>query len=49
MMATPYLELNPDYQRDVVWSGDRMTKLINSLICPYFPKPEISAVDIDGS
>lgn len=37
MMATPYLELNPDYQRDVVWSTDRMTKLINSLICPCFP------------
>lgn len=34
MMATPFLELSPDYQRDVVWSGDRMTKLINSLICP---------------
>lgn len=34
MMETPYLELNPDYQRDVVWATERMTRLINSLLCP---------------
>lgn len=53
MMATPFLELSPDYQRDVVWSGDRMTKLINSLICPCIStrllfSNEIFPVDVDG-
>lgn len=32
LMDGPYLDLNPDYQRDVVWTSQRMTGLINSLI-----------------
>ncbi|KAL7273731.1 hypothetical protein RUND412_003391 [Rhizina undulata] len=41
MMSTPWLELNPDYQRDVVWTQDRMTKLINSLMASYYVPPII--------
>ncbi|KAH0613939.1 uncharacterized protein H6S33_005825 [Morchella sextelata] len=41
MMSSPFLDLNPDYQRDVVWNSDRMTKLINSLICNYYIPPLI--------
>ncbi|KAH8153563.1 uncharacterized protein LAJ45_02376 [Morchella importuna] len=41
MMSSPFLDLNPDYQRDVVWNSDRMTKLINSLICNYYIPPVI--------
>lgn len=41
MMKTPWLELNPDYQRNVVWSADRMTRLINSLMSNYYVPPLI--------
>ncbi|KAA8900017.1 hypothetical protein FN846DRAFT_799429 [Sphaerosporella brunnea] len=41
MMKTPWLDLNPDYQRDVVWAPDRMTKLVNSLICKFYVPPVI--------
>jgi uncharacterized protein with ParB-like and HNH nuclease domain len=34
-MKGPYMDLNPDYQRDVVWTPDRMTRLINSLMCKF--------------
>jgi hypothetical protein len=41
MMNTPWLDLNPEYQRDVVWGPDRMTKLINSLMAGYYVPPII--------
>jgi hypothetical protein len=41
MLKTPWLDLNPTYQRDVVWTPDRMTKLINSMLCRYYVPPII--------
>lgn len=41
MMETPYIDLNPDYQRDVVWTAERMTKLIDSLLGGFYIPPLI--------
>jgi hypothetical protein len=47
------MDLNPDYQRDVVWTPDRMTSLINSLMCKFYIPPlifnVISVVCEDGA
>ncbi|KAF2499427.1 hypothetical protein BU16DRAFT_578999 [Lophium mytilinum] len=37
----PYLDLEPDYQRGVVWSEERMVKLIDSLMENYYVPPVI--------
>ncbi|KAF2177176.1 hypothetical protein K469DRAFT_755239 [Zopfia rhizophila CBS 207.26] len=45
-----FLDINPDYQRGIVWSGDRMTGLINSLMggsvtkSPCVPKDQESSL-----
>lgn len=41
MMSSPFLDLNPDYQRDVVWSSEKMTRLIDSQMCNYYVPPVI--------
>jgi len=41
MMETPWLVLDPDYQRNVVWSIDRMSRLIGSLMSNYYVPPLI--------
>lgn len=41
LLETPYLDLNPEYQRDVVWNKTRMTGLINSLFEDYYIPPII--------
>ncbi|KAF8428363.1 hypothetical protein EV426DRAFT_587589 [Tirmania nivea] len=41
MMETPWLVLDPDYQRNVVWSSDRMSRLIGSLMSNYYVPPLI--------
>lgn len=41
LMKGPWLVLDPDYQRNVVWSADRMTRLINSLMSNYYVPPLI--------
>ncbi|KAF2810377.1 uncharacterized protein BDZ99DRAFT_570957 [Mytilinidion resinicola] len=37
----PYMDLDPDYQRGVVWTADRMSKLIDSLMENYYVPPVI--------
>jgi hypothetical protein len=41
MMNTPWLDLKPEYQRDIVWGPDRMSKLIHSLMAGYYVPPLI--------
>ncbi|OCK78145.1 hypothetical protein K432DRAFT_332601 [Lepidopterella palustris CBS 459.81] len=41
LLNGPWLELNPEYQREVVWSADRMTGLIDSLMEDYYIPPII--------
>ena len=41
MMAKSHIDLNPDYQRDVVWPPERMTRLINSLMSKFYVPPII--------
>ncbi|KAI5816576.1 hypothetical protein BZA77DRAFT_57504 [Pyronema omphalodes] len=41
MMNTPWLDLNPDYQRGVIWGPERMSKLIHSLMAGYYVPPLI--------
>jgi hypothetical protein len=51
MMRSPNLDLNPRYQRDVVWASDCMSKLIDSLLCNYYVPPRIFnviEVPVDG-
>ncbi|OCK86843.1 uncharacterized protein K441DRAFT_452717, partial [Cenococcum geophilum 1.58] len=36
LVEGPYLDLNPEYQRDVVWQPERMTGLINSLMENFY-------------
>lgn len=40
-MNTQWLILDPAYQRNVVWSMDRMTRLVNSLMSNYYVPPLI--------
>ncbi|KAI9701288.1 MAG: hypothetical protein M1836_001958 [Candelina mexicana] len=42
----PYLDLDPDYQRDVVWADTRMSALIDSLIENYYVPPVIFNIEI---
>jgi len=39
LLNGPYLDINPDYQRDIVWSGQQMSGLINSLLENYYVPP----------
>jgi len=39
LLNGPYLDINPDYQRDVVWSENQMSGLINSLLENYYVPP----------
>jgi len=41
LMNGPYLDINPDYQRGVVWKHPRMSGLIDSLIENYYVPPVI--------
>ncbi|KAF2092490.1 hypothetical protein NA57DRAFT_9566, partial [Rhizodiscina lignyota] len=41
LLDTPWLELNPEYQRDVVWDQKRMVGLINSILEDYYIPPII--------
>ncbi|TGZ82450.1 hypothetical protein EX30DRAFT_305140, partial [Ascodesmis nigricans] len=41
MLKGPYCDLNPDYQRDFVWSSDRMIRLINSIMTDFYVPPVI--------
>lgn len=41
LVEGPYLDLNPEYQRDVVWQPERMTGLINSLMENFYIPPVI--------
>ncbi|KAI9836933.1 MAG: hypothetical protein M1837_003165 [Sclerophora amabilis] len=41
LLNSPYLDLEPSYQREVVWSGARMTGLINSLFENFYVPPVI--------
>ncbi|KAF2762515.1 hypothetical protein EJ05DRAFT_4443 [Pseudovirgaria hyperparasitica] len=41
LLNTTCLDLNPDYQRDVVWTRKRMSSLIDSLIENYYVPPII--------
>ncbi|KAF2798901.1 hypothetical protein K505DRAFT_87483 [Melanomma pulvis-pyrius CBS 109.77] len=40
-MEHGHIDLEPDYQREVVWTGDRMTGLINSLMENFYIPPII--------
>jgi len=40
-MKSPDLDLNPSYQRELVWTSDRMTKLIDSFMCDFYIPPLI--------
>ncbi|KAI5776958.1 hypothetical protein EDC01DRAFT_598620, partial [Geopyxis carbonaria] len=42
-----YMDLNPDYQRDVVWPVDKMVKLINSIMGNIYVPPLIFNVHED--
>jgi hypothetical protein len=35
LMKGPYLDVEPDYQREIVWAKPRMTALINSIMEEY--------------
>jgi hypothetical protein len=39
LMKGPYLDTNPEYQREVVWSKARMAALIDSVIQDYYIPP----------
>ncbi|KAK3061918.1 hypothetical protein LTS18_005178 [Coniosporium uncinatum] len=39
LLNGPYLDINPDYQRGMVWSGQQMSGLINSLLENYYVPP----------
>jgi len=39
LLSGPYLDINPGYQRDIVWSGQQMSGLINSLLENYYVPP----------
>jgi hypothetical protein len=39
-----YMNINPEYQREVVWSEQRMTHLVNSLFNNYYVPPLIFKV-----
>lgn len=41
------VDLDPDYQRDVVWSKDKQSGLIESLFLNYYVPPVIFAVTVD--
>ncbi|GMK54663.1 hypothetical protein CspeluHIS016_0112490 [Cutaneotrichosporon spelunceum] len=47
LIQTGTVNLNPDYQRDVVWSDARQMKLIQSLMQHYFVPPVIFAVQMN--
>ncbi|KAI9721301.1 MAG: hypothetical protein M1812_002463 [Candelaria pacifica] len=40
-----YLDLNPDYQRGVVWANERMSALIDSFVENYYVPPVIFNVE----
>ncbi|KAK7049388.1 hypothetical protein VNI00_005989 [Paramarasmius palmivorus] len=46
-----YIDLDPEYQRDVVWSKEKQTQLIDSILRNYYIPPIIFAVTTheDGS
>ncbi|KAJ4329575.1 hypothetical protein N0V87_010738 [Didymella glomerata] len=41
MMQSGTIDVDPEYQRDVVWTADRMTGLINSLMEKFYIPPII--------
>ncbi|KAI9817576.1 MAG: hypothetical protein M1827_001188 [Pycnora praestabilis] len=41
LLDSPFLDLNPEYQRDVVWADTRMSALIDSLMENYYIPPVI--------
>ncbi|KAI9755319.1 MAG: hypothetical protein M4579_004321 [Chaenotheca gracillima] len=41
LMNSPYLDLDPPYQREVVWTDDRMSGLVDSLFENYYIPPVI--------
>jgi hypothetical protein len=45
MMKGPYLNIDPEYQREVVWSETRMTALIDSVIEDYYIPPILFSVE----
>ncbi|BEJ12104.1 hypothetical protein CspHIS471_0205640 [Cutaneotrichosporon sp. HIS471] len=45
LIQTETVNLNPDYQRDVVWPDARQVQLIQSLMQHYFVPPVIFAVE----
>ncbi|KAF1966281.1 hypothetical protein BU23DRAFT_330932 [Bimuria novae-zelandiae CBS 107.79] len=42
------IDLNPEYQRDIVWTADRMSELINSLMENFYIPPIIFNRKPDG-
>ncbi|RPB01826.1 hypothetical protein L873DRAFT_1763601 [Choiromyces venosus 120613-1] len=41
LIGTEYLNINPSYQRDVVWAHERMSKLIQSILANFYIPPVI--------
>lgn len=41
LLNSPYMELDPEYQRDVVWTTSRMSGLIDSMIQNFYVPPVI--------
>ncbi|PUU74802.1 hypothetical protein B9Z19DRAFT_1132544 [Tuber borchii] len=41
LIGTEYLDINPSYQRDVVWTFERMSKLIQSILANFYVPPII--------
>ncbi|CUS09422.1 unnamed protein product [Tuber aestivum] len=41
LIGTEYLDTNPSYQRDVVWTPERMSKLIQSVLANFYIPPVI--------
>ncbi|KAG0130801.1 hypothetical protein HOY82DRAFT_561529 [Tuber indicum] len=41
LIGTNYLDTDPSYQRDVVWTNERMSKLIQSVLANFYIPPVI--------
>ncbi|KAG0636321.1 hypothetical protein HOY80DRAFT_925899 [Tuber brumale] len=41
LIGTEYLDINPSYQREIVWAAERMSKLIQSVLANFYIPPVI--------
>lgn len=44
-----HIDLEPDYQRNVVWTKQKQSNLISSLLCHYFIPPILLSANATGS